>query len=190
MVHALLALIYETGDLPGVEAVAERAHVSKRTVFRLFQDVAALHGAVVEIQREEVLRRFPPPMPEGTSLTDRIRLVVQHRADMYEHVMPIRRVAERLRYTVPAISETLASDRLSFRSHVELMFFEDVRVFGREAGDRLHGIELATSWTAWRALRHDQGCSVDRAKRITSNVVRHFTAPATDDHQPGGDAEK
>lgn len=173
MVHALINIIRETSDLPTVDAVAAHANVSKRTVFRLFEDLASLNTAMVDVTRKDTLSKFPPPTPEG-SIEERIRMLIEHRVAIYEYIMPIRRVAERLRDTHPDIARTLDSDRRGLHTHINMMFGDYVQRFGDDAAERLDGIELATSWYSWRSLRLEQGCPVDRAKRIVERTVRHL----------------
>jgi AcrR family transcriptional regulator len=47
VVRALLSLIRERGVVPTVEVIARRAHVSRRSVFRFFDDRESLLRAAV-----------------------------------------------------------------------------------------------------------------------------------------------
>ena len=175
VVRALLELIRERGEVPSSVEVAKRASVSKRTVFRLFEDMDSLHHAAVQHQRAEVLRRFPPPMSQEGSIEERITALVTHRSLVYEHIMPLRKVAESLKPVSSAVAETLADDRDGFRAHVELLFASDLRgLDAADADDCLHAVELMTSWHAWRALREDQGCSEGAATRVLEAGLRRL----------------
>ena len=59
----------EEGNVPSAEEVAIRAGLSRRTVFRLFEDMESLHIAACDHQRAEVLARFPAPLPLPLSLS-------------------------------------------------------------------------------------------------------------------------
>lgn len=176
VVDALLTLIHERGDLPGVDAIASRAEVSKRTVFRLFEDLSSLHVAAVELKRTEVMAQFPPPFPSTEPIDERIRQIVDHRASVYEGVMAVRRVAERLRDKVEPIAIALQGDRKAFRVHIDMVFAQHLRdTFGDEADERLHGVEVATSWNTWHTLRNEQGCSVELARNVVMRMVGDLT---------------
>lgn len=170
--RAMLDLMRETGDVPSAEAVAARAGVSRRSVFRLFKDVETLSRTANELQQAEVMERFmPPPMPEG-DVHARVDALVAHRAGIYEHIMPVRRIAERRRWHEPVVEADLMRTREAFRAHVEVMFADlapDDRRARRELFDAL---ELATSWQSWHVLRNEQGCSVARARRVVSATLR------------------
>jgi AcrR family transcriptional regulator len=94
VVEAMLDLLRESGTQPSAQAVAERAAVSLRTVFRLFEDVDSMFAAAVTSQVQRVGARFEPLAATGT-LTARIDALVRHRADLFEEIAPVRRMALR-----------------------------------------------------------------------------------------------
>lgn len=167
----MLELVRETGDVPSPEAVAERAQVSRRSVFRLFRDIDTLIAAATALQRAEVMRRFaPPPGPKG-DLEDRVAAVVNHRAALYEFIMPLRRVAERRRHDRPLLDRNLRQTAKTLRLHLELLFHDGLPTDAGGRADVLDALELASSWSAWRTLRDDQGLSVTAAKRVVARLL-------------------
>jgi AcrR family transcriptional regulator len=171
VVIAMVNLIRETGDVPTPEVVAERAGVSRRTVFRLFDDLEGLRAAVTNHVRQQVITRFPFPLPGGEGFHERVEILVEHRAKVYEFIAPHRRLAESLRRSRPAVAAGLEVGRKALRGHLEVLLGDHIDPHDKE---RLHALELVTSWPTWRALREDQHCSVVMAKRILRDLVERI----------------
>jgi len=167
----MLDLMRETGELPTVDAVAARAGVSRRSVFRLFKDTESLIRRASEIQRAEVFERFMPPPPVVGTLQERAAALMAFRVPIYEFVMPTRRIAERRRSRQPGIDRQLAQTRAEFRKQIEVVFGSDLPAEASERADVLDALELAASWGAWRILRDEQGCTVERAQRTTVSTL-------------------
>jgi len=189
--RAALDLVRETGELPSAEAVAERAGVSRRSVFRLFDDREALLRSVVELMQRQVLDRFPPPAPHygpgqlWTRRVDELRRLVAHRASIYEEVRPVRRLAEQMKTRDPLVREHLAHSREMDRSHLAAFLsrlFDQAAPDGQPPDDRagdasrhavLDAVQLVISWNSWEYLRFDLGQSREEA---AASVVRSLTA--------------
>ena len=192
----------ETGELPSADAIAERAGVSRRSVFRLFDDREALLRSVVELMQRQVLDRFPPPAPRGepgqpwTHRVGELRRLVAHRASIYEDVRPVRRLAEQLKTRDRLVREHMARSRELDRSHLAAFlswFFDqaepnaqplcervDEAAFagGARSADSsrravLDAVQLVISWNAWEYLRFDLGQSREEAE---ASVVRTLVA--------------
>ncbi len=171
IVIAMVDLIRETGNVPTPEVIAERAGVSRRTVFRLFDDLEGLRAAVTNHLRQQVMTRFPAPIPSGQELHVKLADLVDHRAQIYEFVTPFRRLADSLERSQPAVAAGLAEGRKALRMHLEWLLGEHVEAHDQE---RWHALELLTSWLTWRALREDQNCSVAMAKRILRDLMQRI----------------
>jgi len=171
VVIAMVDLIRENGEVPTPEVVAERAGVSRRTVFRLFDDLEGLRAAVSNYMLQQVITRFPFPLPGGEGLHERVDILVEHRAKVYEFIAPVRSLAESLRRSQPAVGAGLEVDRKALRMHLESLLGDLIEPQDQE---RWHALELVTSWPAWRALRDDQHCSVAMAKRIVRDLVKRI----------------
>jgi AcrR family transcriptional regulator len=171
IVIAMVDLIRETGEVPTPEVIAERAGVSRRTVFRLFDDLEGLRAAVTNHLRQQVATRFPAPVPSGQGFHEKVAALVDHRAKVYEFITPYRRLADLLQRSHPAVAAGLAEGRKAFRIHLEWLLGEHVEPSDQK---RWHALELVTSWPTWRALREDQHCSVGMAKRILRDLVERI----------------
>lgn len=171
VVRAVLQVVRETGRMPPVAEVAERAGVSRRTVFRLFDDMESLHVAATAVQRAEVMRRFPPPFPLGQPLEERIGLLVEHRAAVYEFIRPLRRVAENFRDESPFVRKDFEQSHAELTTHASLMVGDALPPRDPDRERAVHALGLVTGFGAWRCLREDDGLSVDDAKATTRFAV-------------------
>jgi TetR/AcrR family transcriptional regulator, regulator of autoinduction and epiphytic fitness len=160
IVDALLAC-YEAGELrPSLPEIAARAGVSVRSVHNHFADVEALRAEVAQRQWE----RHASLIGGAQSITE----LVGQRAVFYEAVTPVRRAALLSIHDSPTIVRNLARlDRL-LRRQLEATF-PDV------TSAELDALELVTSWDAWNRLRTAQGCSVTRATRVVTDLIRSLT---------------
>lgn len=166
VVRAVLKVVRETGQIPTVARLAELAGVSRRTVFRLFDDMEGLHMAANAVQRAEVLARFPPPMPTGQPLEERVELLVAHRASVYEFIRPLRSVAEGLRDESPAVRKDLEDSHEQLRMHGALLLHDGLPTGAKERQTTIHALGLITSFQAWRSLREDDRLSAQDAKAV------------------------
>ncbi len=166
---AMFDLIRETGEVPTAKEVADRAKLSRRTVFRLFEDLEDVQRAAMEMQRAEVMRRFPPPTG-GATRDARIEALVEHRTAIYEYIMPLRRVAERLKHRNALVRESQAKNRKLARAHLQGLFARDLPA-GADRDEVLDALLAATAWSAWAHLRDDHGFDVERSKAAMRRMV-------------------
>lgn len=158
VVEAHLELLNE-GDLrPTIEAIAQRARVSERTVFQHFEDREALFAAVSALQAERIegLRR---ELPTGGPLEERLHAFVDQRSRVLEFISPVRRAALLEEPFSGFLAEGLAA--------VRRLGADEVRaVFAAELGDEATAAALvaATSWSSWENLRRHQGLSEEQAR--------------------------
>jgi len=166
VVEAILSLLRDGVEHPGVEEIAERSGVSVRSVFRHFDDLESLYTTAIQVHLRQVGQLFELRTAEGTT-DQRIAALVEHRARLYEDITPVRRAAERSRRTSPAIDETLRNSRRFLRAQLELCFRRELEQRSRtRRSDLLDAIEVATSWSSWDSLRCEHALSVSRAKRV------------------------
>jgi len=178
LVQAMLALIRETGAPPIAEEVAERAGVSRRTVFRLFQDMEAVHAAAHELIQAEVTTRYPPPDLSALTPRERIAALVDHIGNVYEFVGPVRRMAEQQRHDSRVVAERLRTGRADQGRNLALAFADLLRSHDPdERATRLSAIRLLLDWQSWNNLRDSQRLSVKRAKRTLEASLCQLLIP-------------
>ena len=184
VIRAMLELIRETGEVPAVEEVADRADVSRRSVFRFFANRELLLRATIDLMSDEARGRFPLPEPSDGPIADRIGRFVDHRAEYYEFVTPVRRIAERKKDVASPIREAQARSRAAEREHIGAYFAD---LAPRHPTDRerwIDSVQLVASWNAWATLRLDYGRSVDEARA----VVERSLSAIVDGHAGSDDA--
>jgi AcrR family transcriptional regulator len=166
IVEALRALIIE-GDLrPTAPRVAERAGVSVRTVWQHFEDVEAL---LIEAGRRdlEIATTYVVPIDPALPREERIRLLVDARARMFEAMAPVWRAA---RLHTP-FSAQLRINRDVF---MDLARQEVAQIFAAELADApdpstlADALVVASAWAAWESLRTDLALDVDASKRAVA----------------------
>lgn len=171
VVEAFLDLLGEGELQPTAQQVADRSGVSMRSIFRLFEDVDALHLAAIAAQLDRVAHLIMPPRSEGP-LAQRIRALVNRRAELFEAIAPVRRFAVRLAPTSPPIraDQERANDYL--RAQVAELFdaeLGDLPVARRS--DVLDALDVMTSFEVWDRMRVGQKLTTRAVRRIVAGSV-------------------
>lgn len=180
VVEAILELLHEGDEQPTAQAVAERSGVSIRSIFRLFQDMEALHTQAIERQTHELESLIAHVSPDG-SLEGRVRALVANRAAVFENVAPVRRFALRAAARSAPIRDGLATADLLLRQQVAEVFAREIAATSGDP-DLLEALDAVTSWAAWDRLRTGQGLPTTQACRTTellvASVLRANPSPA------------
>src|SRR5215475_11543317 len=92
IVDAMLELARAGDPAPSADAVAERAGVGRRTVFRLFKDMESLYREMhaTMISRIEHIRAMSI---EGETWRERFVCLIERRVRLFEEIMPIEAAA-------------------------------------------------------------------------------------------------
>ena len=156
--------LHHDGDLrPTAPRVAERAGVSVRTVWQHFEDLETL--LVAAGQRDvEIARSFVAPIDPSLPLADRIALLVDQRARMFEAMAPPWRAAR--------LHEPFSAQIRTNRDVlIQLARLQLAEIFAAELADApdaqvlLDALLVASSWPAWESLRSDLGLDVGAARQ-------------------------
>lgn len=148
--RALFELVRETGALPDAAAVAARAGVGRRTVFRYFEGSAALEVETARLLSQMLREDLPTPPAEGP-LPQRLSAFVTHRCAVYACAEPMRRLIDRARDRgAPELDAFVAEMTQMMRAQLLGMLPELA-----EPGlppEALTAFELATGFEAWSVL--------------------------------------
>jgi AcrR family transcriptional regulator len=177
VVEALLDLLAEGELHPTARQVSDRSGVSMRSIFRLFEDVDALHAAGNAAHLERVAHLFEPPEASG-SVASRTAALVAQRTRLYETITPVRRVAVHLARRSRAIAAELARANAILRDQLATQYAPELAAL--PAGPRAEAIEALdalTSWDMWDRLRTVQGLGADDAGRIVATVALAVLSP-------------
>ena len=122
VLDAMIELTTETGEEPPIEAVAERAGVSYRAVYRYFDDRTDLMvSAIKQIMGEGYAILHIDGLGEGP-LDIRIARLVETFVRAHRDLGPLTRLAVRLRASDPAVAELHDDVRRYSRRQVETQF--------------------------------------------------------------------
>lgn len=163
-----------------LQAVAERAGVTRQTVHRHFGSKEQLVLAVVDWAgpREEAARAVP-----AGDVGAAIRRVIERNEEMGD--ANIR--ALELEGRVEAIATMLAQGRASHRAWIGRVFGPQLQGLRGRARDRaVMALYAATDVTVWKLLRRDFGLSVPETERIVSQLVEGVLDRTTGGMARGG----
>jgi AcrR family transcriptional regulator len=174
-VDALLDLIESGNTAPTAQQIADRSGISVRTVFRLTEDIDALHGAAVHRQVARTAHLYVR-LPSTGTLSSRIRALVRNRVTVFEAIAPVRRVADRLDGSAH-IAEGLQLHHLILRAQVAEVFETELAAMPRSRrADALHAIDVSAGWETWDQLRRTTGLSAPAAARIVGMLLEGVLA--------------
>lgn len=172
IIEALIALVEDGAIQPTVEEIAARAGVAPRTVFQHYPDREALHAAVSAWMRERLEERMGFIDAE-LPLEERLDAVVAQRVRVYEWITPVRRAALLMEPSLSSVRDSLETVRALKRADALRVFARELKA--RPAAER-PAVEAAlgavTCWSAWDALRTQQGLTVDEAATALRHALR------------------
>ncbi|MEM6626378.1 MAG: TetR/AcrR family transcriptional regulator [Pseudomonadota bacterium] len=155
--------------MPRIAEIADKAGVSLRTVFRHIEDVETLNREMAEQVEAEITPVVSAPL-KATSWRGRLEEMLQRRAQIYEHVMPVKMAAGLRRFR----SEFLMADYQRFLDEERtrlVAILPDVIVQNKP---QLAALQMATSFQMWRRLRQDQRLSPEDALETLAFTVERL----------------
>jgi AcrR family transcriptional regulator len=173
IVEALAALIHE-GDLtPTAEAVARRAQVGLRTVFRHFEDMDTLYREI-RIDLDTLLQPLLQARLDGPTWRERVLQSIVHRAGIFERLAALHVAAQVHRHESAFLSQDLMESARLQREFLQRLLPAEV------AADTplLDALDLALSIESWIRLRREQGLSERQACRVVRLTVEALLASA------------
>lgn len=168
IIEAMLELVREGDIAPSADAVAARAQVGRRTVFRLFSDMEGVYREIHAVMREKVAPVRDLPLA-GESFPDRVHALIDRRARFFEEVLPLMVAASVHRPR----SAVLQADHAAMQAELRAILLE---VLGPElAADQMlrEALDALLSIDMWRRLRLEQ-----RIDPAPSAAILHRLAEA------------
>jgi AcrR family transcriptional regulator len=173
---ACLDLVQEGVLLPSADQIADRAGLSRRSIFYHFSDLAALYDAVSEAG----MQRCAPllaEIPAGAPVAERVSLLADVRSRFLEATTPFRRALTAQALTSPASGQAVRVGRDFLRrqrDEIERLFGHDLdHLPPQDRADTLEAMSAATSPPMWELLRFSRGLSMSRARAV---LERSLTA--------------
>jgi TetR/AcrR family transcriptional regulator, regulator of autoinduction and epiphytic fitness len=167
LVSAALELSVEYQRFPTAQEIAERAGVATRSVFHHFPDLDALFAEAAATQAARHWGLLSRPDPK-LSLSDRLVLAVAQRAELYERIGPLRRVAVVHQDESPTLQRRLHESRAALRRHLRLALSPEIAGVDRAT---VAALEAAASWETWEVLRRHQRLSVAAASAAVTTLL-------------------
>jgi AcrR family transcriptional regulator len=172
--EACLDLVQEGALQPSADQIAERAGLSRRSIFNHFADLAELYDAVVEVgmQRcapllEEISERQP--------VARRIQQLADVRSKFFEATAAFTRALTAQALVGPAADQAVRVSRQALRlQHQELerLFAQEVSsLSASERGEVLEAMSAETAPLTWEYLRRSRGNSVARARAVVRRTL-------------------
>lgn len=170
IVAAMLALIEEGAITPSAEAVATRAGVGLRSVFRRFKDMESLyHEITVRLSRSYDLWEQPYAASDWRG---KLGETIERRLSAFERLLPFRRAANAHRHESPMIQAE--HDRILAMTRKQL-----VSILPPEIGtdrEKFETLDFLLSVDAWQRLRDIQKLDVETARTIIHAQVEALIA--------------
>ena len=167
IVEAMIALVSEGLTMPPAEAVAARAGVGLRTVFRLFEDMDGLYRGMQAVMTERLggLLEAPIVAPDWR---EAINILIDRRAEAFEMILPLQIAADSAR----SRSAALRDGRLRLVRGQRDTLLAALPAAIQGDAELVQALDLALSFETWRRLRTDQGADVAQARAVMRRIAR------------------
>ncbi len=172
VVEALLNLYREGLLSPSPEEVAKRAGLSRRSLFRYFDDLDDLCRAAIDRQTLRASHLFAlQDLGEG-ALAERIVGLAAQRAALFEEIAPAARVG-RLRAPYHLIvAEDIRRSRAVLRRQLEKHFAPELdRLEPDRRRETLAAVDVMCSFESFDLLRETQGLSRKEYRRTIRRAL-------------------
>lgn len=163
---AMLELV-GAGDIsPGAEAVAARAKVGLRTVFRHFENMESLYRQINALIEARIRPIAQAPL-EASDWRSQLAEIMDRRVRIFESIMPYKIAGDAHRYRSAFLAAQSAALTREQRAALVAILPEERRADPQ----LLEGLDLLLSFDTWRRLRKDQKLSEARARQILQRLV-------------------
>ena len=174
VVNAILDLYLEGNFRPGAHEVAVRAGLSRRSVFRYFDDLDDLRREAVAQQFARTQHLLPLPGVGQGPLKRRIEQMATQRARLYEALGPIARVTRLNAPFHPVLLQRLNDNRRFFAWQVELQFAPELDALAAdERAETLAAADAVCAFEFFEHLTAGRGLSADAIQAV---LVRSLSA--------------
>ena len=170
IVAALMALVREGVITPTAEAVAARADVGLRTVFRHFADMETLYREIAT-EIDAVVGPAATRRLIGRNWRERLAESIELRVAVFERLMPFQVATAVHRHESAFLDEQQAEAAVLQRSLLRHALPKSM------AADktRFEALDLVLSFDSWLRLRREQGLGRAAAKRVLLFTAKALT---------------
>ena len=169
VVEAVVACYLEGNFRPGAQEIAERSGVSRRSVFRYFDDLADLQRSAIILHFSRVEHLVALPGDLEAPLATRIEQMAEHRARLYEAITPVERVSRLNAPFVPFVAERLLVGMRFLAWQVDLQFKQELEPLPPEQrAELLDAVDAVCSFEFFEHLTVARGLAPGQIKAIIS----------------------
>jgi AcrR family transcriptional regulator len=174
VLDAMIALAMEGNDEPSVEAIAERAGVSYRSVYRYFTDRTDLMLSAIARLMGELWPIFDIKDLGAGALDDRIEAITAVRLTSYHKMAPLTRSAMRRRVNNPAVADGYDRVREYLRDQLAQQFQPELAALA--PGEREMALVALDTMFQFEALDYMANCDGVTDTELTQILARHVRA--------------
>jgi AcrR family transcriptional regulator len=169
VIDALLALFRDGVYEPGMAQIAARAGLSRRSLFRYFDDVDDLHRAAAARQIRLALPLLTLSVRPSDPTPAKIDELVRARIRLFEQIGPAARALRLSTHRHCTLAAELERNRSFLRVQLAELLHSELALAGSLA---LPAIDVLCSFESYELLRHDQGLS---GAAVTATLVAAIT---------------
>lgn len=175
IVAAMIDLVAEGNPSPTAEAVAARANVSLRTVFRHFEEMDNLYQEIAAAVFERIWPYVEVPLPPGDWPT-KLDGIIQRRVEVFEQIRAFKTAIDVHRHRSGAVLAQYHRIADISRQLLDRSVPEAIRA------DRstMEILSLLLSIEAWQRLIEQQGLSPTDAGALLRRAALALTMPLLD----------
>jgi len=166
IIKAMFALLRDGDMSPSAGAIAERAGVGLRTVFRHFEDMDGIHIEMTQQVHAVIEPKLAAPLTSD-GWKNQVLEMAERRADIYETVFPVKVSLSLRRFQSAFLQARYQSDlklmRSSLKSILPAQVAADKQLFA--------ALELTLGFSTWRRLRQDQNLSAKTATAVLMTML-------------------
>lgn len=172
VITSLLALIRE-GDLhPSAAAIADRAGVSHRSIFRYFDDLDDLVRTAIDHAFAEAGPIANVPDSGTGTRTERIARFVDSRVALFQSIDGTMQVARMRASSIPSIDEGLARIAKIFQEQISHHFARELATLDHEQRSLVvDGLLVLASYDAFTIQRRLLHSDDDRVRAVMSTAL-------------------
>jgi len=190
--EACLDLVQEGALQPSADQIAERAGLSRRSIFNHFADLGELYDAVVEVGMQRCVPLLEK-VSEDAPVSSRVERLAEARTRFLEATASFTRALTAQALVGPAAEQALRVSRNALRLHhqdVERLFARELTALSPpERAEVLEALAAAMSPLQWEYLRRSRGNSMSRARAVMKRTLTSILRDAGVDvgvREPGG----
>ena len=179
--NACLDLVQEGVLQPSADQIADRAGLSRRSIFYHFKDLSELYDAVVEAGMQRcapLLKAIPREIPAG----ERVAMLAEVRSKFFEATAPFARALTAQALVGAASDQARRVSREALeaqRADVESLFASELGVLPLpERPELVEALAAAVSPPMWEYLRLGRGLSMSRARAVLKRTLTSLLAGA------------